>query len=466
MGTRPGFLASGTMANNTPHDPIGQGFDQFLGFKDGHLNNYFDPLLTKQLEEVETKGYVTDIITDGALDFIKSQTEPFFCYVSYNAPHSPFQVPDTYFDKYIEKGINNKDATIYGMVENIDDNIGRIRSELFHLGKANNTLIIFMTDNGPNGLRYTNGLKGRKAQVDEGGVRVPFLMHHPTEKHWAGRKINQMAAHIDVLPTLADLLQLNTPEGPPIDGVSLIPLLNGKSLEERYFFTHQVNWEFDTFPGAIRSEEFLLTFKKNGSELYHLQNDSVQSSELSSQHPGLVSEMTQEYLQWVSEVTSSGLIPPAIETGHHIPIVELPAPDVSERVALNFQGKSGWANDWLKGWSEQSRASWKIKPVADMRYQVFFELAVRNPKNLSIEITCGSEKVQYVLNESMIAPQLPSPDLVRRGEVYERKWPLLNMGSLLIEKGTEEVVLQVKDLNSTDLEVKSIKLMPVNRERI
>ncbi len=163
-----------------PYDPNGKGFNEFPGFCAGHWGNYFDPVLQHKGNFIQTQGYITDITTDAALDFLDSnKNNPFFLYIPYNPPHSPFQVPDLYFDKYKAKGLNAKNACVYGMCENLDKNIGRI---LMHLDKHNlreNTIIVFITDNGPNGHRYNGGMRGIKGSCHEGGVRVPCFISWP-----------------------------------------------------------------------------------------------------------------------------------------------------------------------------------------------------------------------------------------------------------------------------------------------
>ncbi len=449
-----------------PHDPIGQGFDQFVGFKDGHLNNYFDPVLTFQFEESKTDGYINDIITDQAIASLKSQEKPFFSMISYNTPHSPFQVPDKYFDKYKARNMSNKDACIYGMVENIDENIGRIRNHLETTGQADNTLILFMTDNGPNGWRYNNGLKGRKAHVDEGGVRVPLLIHHPQKTEWGNKKISEMAAHIDVLPTLAELLQLEVPTSLNLDGVSLSPLLSGRNLENRHFFTHQISWNYDTVPGAVRSAEYVLTRKSGGDELYQLLNDSIQQRDLAEEMPELVEELTLEYQNWLEEVTSGGLTPPPIEVGHpHVPIVEFSAPDAFGIGNLQFKGGSGWANDWLTGWQAGSQVTWKAHAVETMTYEVYVELSSVKAINQGLSIRLGEKILKLVIDEPAIAIEVANHDRVERGEVNERIWPLVHVGTLRFADGDHELTLQASNLAiNTQLEVKSIKLIPTSQK--
>ena len=163
-----------------PHNPNGQGFDEFLGFCAGHWNNYFDTTLEHNGKPVKTSGYITDVLTDAAIEFIeKNRARPFFCYVAYNAPHAPFQVPDKYFDKYKARGLDDQLACIYGMCENIDDNVGRLLRRLDALDLRDRTVVLFLTDNGANSDRYDGDMKGRKGSIDEGGVRVPLFIRSP-----------------------------------------------------------------------------------------------------------------------------------------------------------------------------------------------------------------------------------------------------------------------------------------------
>jgi arylsulfatase A len=165
-----------------PYHPNGQGFDEFLGFCAGHWNNYFDTHLEHNGKRIETEGYITDVLTDAALEFMQSnQDQPFFCYVPYNAPHSPWQVPDSYYFKYKSKGLDDKTATAYAMCENIDDNVGRLLKFLEKANLDEDTIVLFLTDNGPNSDRYNGNMKGRKGSAHEGGVRVPLFMR------WTGK---------------------------------------------------------------------------------------------------------------------------------------------------------------------------------------------------------------------------------------------------------------------------------------
>ena len=177
-----------------PHHPNGQGFDEFFGFCGGHWNNYFDTRLERNGRAVQTSGYITDVITEAAIGFIEQhRSEPFFCYVPYNAPHGPFQVPDQYFDKYIARGLDAKTATVYGMCENIDHNVDRLMGTLETNGLTRDTIVIFLTDNGPNGARFNGGMRGTKGSAHEGGCRVPLFIRWP-DRLSAGRTVQETTA--------------------------------------------------------------------------------------------------------------------------------------------------------------------------------------------------------------------------------------------------------------------------------
>ena len=165
-----------------PFTPQGQGFDESFGFNNGHWNNYFDPVLLRGAQPEQTKGYITDVLTDEAMKFITTnKARPFFCYLSYNAPHSPYQVPDKYFDKFKAKGFHDALASFYGMCENLDDNVGRLLAHLESERLANNTIVLFLTDNGGTaGVKtYNAGMRGGKTSVHEGGSRVPLFVRWP-----------------------------------------------------------------------------------------------------------------------------------------------------------------------------------------------------------------------------------------------------------------------------------------------
>ncbi|MEO8351032.1 MAG: arylsulfatase, partial [Chthoniobacteraceae bacterium] len=253
-GYRTGIFGKWHLGDNYPLRAQDQGFDESLVLRGGGLaqpsepienhEHYTDPILFHNGEQVRTKGYCTDVYFDAALKFIEAAQlaqKPFFAYIATNAPHGPFHdVPDALYQKYKAKDLtpvllgNAKSADtvarVYAMIENIDQNLGRLTEKLDRLGLAENTIVIFMVDNGPNTKRYVGPFRGMKSDVHEGGIRSPFFVRWPARLK-AGTVSDRMAAHIDVMPTLLEAADIPPPEGLKFDGRSLLPLLEGKKTE-------------------------------------------------------------------------------------------------------------------------------------------------------------------------------------------------------------------------------------------
>jgi arylsulfatase A-like enzyme len=431
-GYKTGLFGKWHQGKQYPHDPIGQGFDEFLGFSEGHINNYFDAKLTHNFDEVKTEGYLPDVLTVKTLEFMAKE-EPFFAMLSFNTPHSPFQVPDKYFNKYKAKGLEDKDACIYGMVENIDENIGLLMDYLEESGKIDNTIVVFMTDNGPNGIRYNGGMKGKKADLDEGGVKVPFFMKIPG---FRPKLVRPWAGHIDILPTLADLLDIAVPDNLDIHGRSLKPLIVGESTwQERNFFTHHVHLKFDTIPGAVRNQEYLLTLKNNQQELYHLIDDPFQTNNIILEKIDLADEMKEEYLSWWNEMIKGGVEPPRIQIGHSLaPRVELPAADGKRFGKVKYMGEMGWANDWFVGFENQKDGVfWELEAVEHCEYEVYIQMS--NDVPLGLLLYLNDQQQEIILDSANQAELIPNKDRVLRVEVEEYIWPEIPLGKIKFEKG-------------------------------
>jgi arylsulfatase len=264
-----GIFGKWHLGDNYPSRPTDQGFDESVIHLSGGMgqvgdittwfnndSSYYNPVLWHNGVREPYKGYCSDIFADLAIDFIeKNKKRPFFCYLSFNAPHTPLQVPEKYYNLYenIDPSagfdddirpwpeMSEKDKEdarkVYAMVSNIDNNVGRVLKKLDDLNIAENTVVIFMTDNGPQQRRYVAGMKGLKGSVYRGGVRVPFYMRFPAMKK-SNLDIEVTAAHIDVLPTLAEICNVEKPVDRKIDGISLLPFIEKvkKSAPERPLF--------------------------------------------------------------------------------------------------------------------------------------------------------------------------------------------------------------------------------------
>lgn len=456
QGYASGLFGKWHQGKQFPHDPIGQGFDEFFGFAEGHLNNYFDTKLTHNFEEVQTEGFLPDVLTDKTIEFMGNQ-DSFFAMLSFNTPHSPFQVPDAYFDKYKSMGLDDKEACVYGMVENIDDNVGRLMHYLKQSGKIDNTIVIFMTDNGPNGIRYNGGMKGKKADLDEGGVRVPFFIKIPG---YGPQVIKPWGAHIDILPTLADILSIEIPGNLDIHGKSLYPLIKGESgnWEDRYFFTHHVHLKFDTIPGAVRNQEYLLTLKNKQKELYNLLQDPFQKNNIVAEESERANELEKLYLDWFKEMTINGVEPPLIQVGHpNVPTVELPASDGNRLGNVLYKGEMGWANDWFVNFKNLAdKVFWEIETIEDSTYEVFVQMANDTPVKMKIS-NQGSSLI-YETTQPHETKLIPNQDRVPRTEVEEMEWPMISVGEFSFEKGQSNIEISLLGEEFGSIEVKSVVL--------
>lgn len=467
-GYKTGLFGKWHNGSHYPMDPKGQGFDTFFGFKMGHYNNYFDTQLEYNGEMVQTEGFITDVLTDSALAFIERNKEtPFLAYVPYNAPHSPFQVPDKYFDKYKKQGLSDKNAAVYGMVENVDFNLGRILDKVDELGIAENTIIIFLTDNGPNGGdRFNGNMKGWKAKVDEGGVRVPLFIKWKNHIE-PNTKVQELTAHIDILPTLADLAGIKNYETKPLDGKSFASLLFDKATNwnDRYLFTHQSRWDsLEQFPASVRNNRYRAVRDVKKWELYDMQADPSQRENIADENPELVEEMSTAYETWFAEVTENlerkRLIPVGFAAN---PVVQLPVTESHFDGNIAFFGKSGWSNDWLTNWTSTSDRVWWALDVQNAgSYEVILKYTLEDGnEGVKLDIETDSDTVTSTISEVHDPKIVESPDRVERGEVYEKNWAEHSAGIIELEKGIQNISIKAVDIPGE----KSIDLKTVILQR-
>ena len=306
--------AFGKWHNGTqhPYHPNARGFDEYYGFTEGHWGQYFDYELDHNGTLVRGEGYLIDDFTNHALEFIEEHRgQPFFAYLPYNTPHSPMQAPDAYWDRFKDKPIamTNRDAGLedipftraaLAMVENIDWNVGRVFAKLDELGLRENTIVLYFSDNGPNSWRWNGGMKGRKGSLDEGGVRAPFLIRWPGEIA-AGRRITQIAAAIDLLPTLADLAGVSVASQKPLDGKSLRPLLTAAEGE------HAATWPdrtlFTVWRNRISARSQTHRLDAAG-RLYDLETDPGQDSDISKENPELANKLKTAAAKLAGEIAA------------------------------------------------------------------------------------------------------------------------------------------------------------------
>ena len=289
-----------------PYHPNARGFDDYYGFTSGHWGNYFSPMLEHNGKIVKGNGYLVDDLTEHGLDFMeKNKAQPFFLYLPYNTPHSPMQVPDEFWNRFEYKDLTMKyhgeeeenenfTRAALAMVENIDYNVGRINDKLVSLDLEENTIVIYLSDNGPNGWRWNGGMRGRKGSTDEGGVRSPFFVQWK-DKIPAGKVITHIAGAIDLLPTLTSLTGTDSKTERPLDGKDLSPLLfhENSKWEDRLIVNH---WNGKS---SLRSQKYRLDHE---NRLYDMVNDHGQTTDVSEKFPQVSDSLKKAKSDWLAKV--------------------------------------------------------------------------------------------------------------------------------------------------------------------
>jgi len=335
-GYRTGLFGKWHLGDNYPMRCCDRGFQESLSHKGGGIcqpseprnNTYFDTVLSRNGVETQSRGYCTDVFTDAAMEFIRANREnPFFVYLATNAPHVPLDVPPEYAQPYRDAGLDEQTAKLYGMIANIDANVGRLMACLRELNLESDTLLIFMTDNGAQPIkdhpRHNAGVRGFKGGVYEGSLRVPFFIRWPGHVA-AGRDVARFAAHIDITPTLLDVCGVTPPARVRFDGRSIAPLLANPEApwpDRTLFF----QWHRGDVPEkynncAAITPRFKLV---NGRELYDLDNDFAEEHDVAAEHPEVVERLRGEYEAWFDDVCARGFEPPRIIVGspHESPTV-------------------------------------------------------------------------------------------------------------------------------------------------
>lgn len=311
------------LGDSYPFRPQDRGFDEVLIHGGGGVgqqpdywgNDYFDDTYFRNGKPEKFIGYCTDIWFSEAIKFIeKNKHKPFFCYLSTNAPHGPYNVEGKYSKPY-QGNLRIPNPDFYGMITNLDENVGKLREKLKMLGIAENTILIFMTDNGTacgvnfdnNGAvisGYNAAMRGIKGSPYDGGHRVPFFISWPDGGISGGKDISNLTNYIDVMPTLLDLCGVK-PES-KMDGISLKPLLYGKSQNwpERILFTDTQREEFLVKGKAFAAmtDRWRLVGK---DELYEMTLDPGQKTNVAAQHPEVVEKLLAEYERWWNDVSQN-----------------------------------------------------------------------------------------------------------------------------------------------------------------
>ena len=409
-GYKTGIYGKWHLGDNYPGRPSDQGFGSSLVHKAGGIgqpgdlgnfprpdSSYFDPVLYKNNQAIKTSGYCTDVFTDGALEFLEqNKDESFFLYLAYNAPHGPLQVPEKYLAKYEGKdfGLNAREAKaaqrVYAMVENADENVGRILAFLKENALLENTIVIFMSDNGPIPARYNAGLRGLKSSVYEGGVKVPFFIHYPPVFD-AGKKIETTVAHIDVLPTLLELcgMESEIPEG--IDGSSMLPALRGEDavFKERYLYWQWARGYPELYANiAIRQGDYKLIAHAESNagidefELYNIKEDPFETTNIVGEAQEKALLLKKQLDAWHHQIV--------IEEGNPLTQGAVINPDFENPVVFNRNDAKGTPEQWTR---DAVYSYWDVEFEVEGYYDVTFTF--HHPPERAGRVVIKMAPIQY-----------------------------------------------------------------------
>ncbi|MEM9400212.1 MAG: arylsulfatase [Verrucomicrobiota bacterium] len=445
-GYATGLFGKWHLGDAYPYRPEDRGFQSYVYHYAGGVgqtpdywgNDYFDDTYMANGKLRRFKGYCTDVWFDEGMKFIKTTKEkgqPFFAYISTNAPHSPYYVPLEYENKYQGKE-DVPLAAFYGMITNIDDNMAKLMRFLQEEKLADNTILIFMTDNGSSigkkgkkgNQGYNGGMRGKKASEYDGGHRVPFMIRWPGGNIVAGKSVERLTAHLDILPTLIQLCGLEAP-AIAFDGTDISELLykDGKDWSNRTLVVESqrvvdpIKWR----KTSVMTDRWRLI---NGKELYDIEADPGQKNNLAQQYPEVLERLAAEYDKFWDDVSAEHHLNSFVIVGSdHVPIVTLTS------------------HDWMKG----GMPAWHQKYVENnkMAFESFWNLEVEQTGEYEISLRRWPVEADKAINDGTF------------GEATNYKKARLRIGEMEetkdIPAGAKEITFKVY------LEKGNIELAPV-----
>lgn len=326
-GYRTGLFGKWHLGSNYPYRPMDRGFDEWLGQGDGGTGTTDDWFDNDRVNDhywhngkrVWREGYAPDVFFDATIDFIKKNDQPFFAYLATYMPHDPHTIPDQSWTKQYDTQVSKEEAYFFAAIDCIDQNIRRLRQALEASGKAENTILIFMSDNGSTtGVKLFNaGMRGRKTQIYDGGHRTPFFLHWPNGKLKHGADVSDLTAHIDVLPTLIDLCGLSLQQEIDFDGRSFKQQLfqSDSELPERTLFV-ETQRSFTPQPWVKTVGMTQRWRLVNNQELYDIVKDPSQKTNVIQNYPEVAKTIQDAHKAYWKRVSPGDRDKPRFIVGH------------------------------------------------------------------------------------------------------------------------------------------------------
>lgn len=474
-----------------PYHPMARGFDEYFGHSAGHWGEYFDAPLEQNGRMVRTRGYIADVCTEQALRFInQNSTRPFLCYVPFTTPHSPWAAPAKDWQRFKDRPITQRataadkealDETrcALAMLENQDWNVGRVLTKLDELGLKENTIVLYFSDNGPNSMRWTGGMKGIKGQTDEGGVRSVCYLRWP-EKLPAGHTVTQIAGAIDLLPTLTALANVPRVGDKPLDGRNLSPLL----------LKQEVDWPdrmlFSTWAGKIS----VRTQRHRLDELGHLfdmQADPGQTRAINDRESDTVARLKDAVKAWRQEMfgdlkdmpphsktnvkagarAGNAVDPRPIPVGYReFPITMLPARDGEPRGGIRRSSPAPNCSYFVNWTSQDDSMVWLLDVQTTGRYEVVVDYTCpESDAGSLIELNFHDSRLTGKVNPGWDPPLYTNQDTLPRphGESQMKEFRPLALGQIELKKGESRLTLRALEIpGKSVMDVRRVTLTLVN----
>lgn len=474
-----------------PYHPNARGFQEYLGFTSGHWGEYFDPPLEHNGAPLRGKGFVADIFTDHAISFIETnKNKPFFCYLPFNTPHSPWAVPDKYWQSFKDHPIplRSQDGPretlaetrcALAMMENLDWNVGRVLQKLEQLKLDRNTIVIYFSDNGPNSWRYNGGMKGRKGSTDEGGIRSACFLRWPDGGVHPGTKVPQIAAAIDLFPTLLAMTGVSRLGSKPLDGLNLTPLLHGERKEpwpDRTIYT--------SYNGNVsaRTQRFRLD---NTDALFDMVADPGQKTNIATDQPEVAKKLKDAVLSWRKEVYgTSGTVPLKSDTKAKALLKKMGLPQDDRPIPVGYPefptttlpARDGVAHGGIKRSAPAPNCSyfvnwkttndfitWDIEVNTPGNYEVVIHYTSKDRKaNSIVELRFQNNARAGRVTPAWDPPLYTNQDTIPRppAESIMKEFKPLNLGVMPLEKGRGLLTLKALEVSPSDgvMDVRSVQL--------
>jgi arylsulfatase A-like enzyme len=437
-----------------PYHPNGRGFDEFYGFTSGHWGEYFNPPLDHNGATVRGEGYLADDITSRAVEFMRgtlASERPFFCYVAFNTPHSPMQVPDRHWSKFQAAAIPLRGTrprqedmehtrAALAMCENLDENVGRLLEALDRMNAARETIVVFFSDNGPNGARWNGGMRGVKGSTDEGGVRSPLLVRWP-ERIPPKTVVEPIAGTIDLYPTLAALAGVTVVTNGPLDGVDVSAQLvdADQTPPDRMLFQH---WGGKT---SARSQQYRLDAD---GRLYDMLADPGQRRDIAAKQPAEAERMRKAVQVWRYDVLAE--LPAEDDrpfpVGHTArPITVFPARDGQPRGGVERSAAAPNCSYFTHWTSPNDSMAWPVEVLTAGRYEAVVDYSCpQEDVGAELELAIGGASWKGKVNTAHDPPLrgMEHDRVPRRSESYVKDFRPQKLGVAELSPGRGDLILR------------------------